>query len=424
MLDIKFIRENPDVIKNAIKVKQLEGTVDIDELLQVDTKLQEISKELDELRRQRNELDKQIKFEKDLEKKKPLIEKATELKPKVNELEEKYRELKEKFDNLMLWVPNVPADDVPIGEDESGNVEIKVVGEIPNFDFEPKNHVELIENLKLADTKRGTKIGGFRAYFMTGKGAILEQAILRYAYDFMIKQGFTPMNVPVMVKKEWLVGTGYFPWGQEDHYGIENDMALIGTAEVSLTAYHANEVLDEKELPVKMVGISPCFRREVGSHGKDTKGIFRVHYFNKVEQVVLLPQGEDLTREWHDRMLGYAEQILQDFGLPYHVLLMCTGDMGAGQRKKYDIEVWFPGEGKYRETHSDSYFLDFQARRLNMRYTDKDGNKKYMYTLNNTVAATPRLLAGLIENYQQKDGSVVVPEVLRKYTGFDVIEPE
>ncbi len=424
MLDIKFIRENPDVVKNAIKVKQLEGTVDIDELLQVDSELQKITKELDELRRQRNELDKKIKFEKDLEKKKPFIEEASQLKPKINETENKYKELKEKFDALMLWVPNVPADDVPIGEDESGNVEIRVVGEKPEFDFEPKTHVDLIENLKLADTKRGTKIAGFRGYFVTGKGAILEQAILRYAYDFMVEQGFTAMNVPVMVKKEWLVGTGYFPWGQEDHYSVEDDLALVGTAEVSLTSYYANEVLKEEDLPVKLMGISPCFRREVGSHGKDTRGIFRVHYFNKVEQVVLLPASEDLTREWHDRMLGYAEQILQNLNLPYHVLLMCTGDMGAGQRKKYDIEVWFSGQGKYRETHSDSYFLDFQARRLNMKYVDKDGNKKYVYTLNNTVAATPRLLAGLIENYQQKDGSVVVPEVLRKYTGFDVIEPE
>jgi seryl-tRNA synthetase len=422
MLDIKYIRANAEVVKAAVKNKNLIGTVDIDRLLTVDEEMRKISTQLDELRSQRNILDDQIKSAKSQEERMPAIEKATALKPQIQELEAKLAEIKPEFDRLMLWVPNVPAADVPIADSEDGNVVLYEKGVKPTFDFEPKEHLELAENLGLIDTKRGAKIAGFRGYFVTGKGMLLEQALLRYALDFMVEKGFTPMNVPIMVDKKWLTGTGYFPWGEDDHYYTQDNEGLVGTAEVSLTAYYADEVLEEKDLPIKLAGLSTCFRREVGSHGKDTKGVFRVHTFNKVEQVVLAVADEDETRKLHDQMRDYAEQILQGLGLHYHVLLMCTGDMGAGQRKKYDIETWFPGQNKFRETHSDSYFLDFQARRLNMRYRTKSGELKYVYTLNNTVAATPRLLAAVIESYQQADGSIVVPEVLRKYTGFDVIE--
>ena len=422
MLDIKYIRANPEVVKAAVKNKNLVGTVDIDRLLALDEDIRKISTDLGELRSQRNQLDDQIKSSKDQTERAPLIEKATSLKPQVKELEDKLASLKPEFDGVMLWVPNIPASDVPVADSEEGNVVLYEKGQKPVFDFEPKEHLDVAEKLGIIDTKRGAKIAGFRGYFIVGKGMILEQALLRYALDFMVEQGFTPMNVPIMVDKKWLTGTGYFPWGEEDHYYTQDNEGLVGTAEVSLTAYYADEVLEEKDLPIKLAGLSTCFRREVGSHGKDTRGVFRVHTFNKVEQVVLLAADEDLSREWHDKMRDYAEQILQNLGLHYHVLLMCTGDMGAGQRKKYDIEAWFPGQNKFRETHSDSYFLDFQARRLNMRYRTKSGELKYVYTLNNTVAATPRLLAAVIENYQQKDGSIIVPEVLRKYTGFDVIE--
>ncbi len=424
MLDVRFIRENPHIIKKAIKDKQLEGTVDIDVILKIDKNVRDLTGELDKLRQLRNELDTKIKSTSDKSDREKHIKESSELKPKVKELEEKLREDREGLDKLLLWVPNPPADDVPIGKDESGNVVIKTEGKIPHFDFEPKDHLTLAENLGIIDVQRGAKIAGFRGYFLVGKGMILEQAILRYALDHMVDQGFTPMNVPVIVNKEWLTGTGYFPWGEEDHYYTQDDQGLVGTAEVSLTAYHANEVLDEKDLPVKLVGMSPCFRREVGSHGKDTRGVFRIHYFNKVEQVVLLPADENLSRDWHEKMLGFAEDVLKGLGLGYHVLLMCSGDMGPGQRKKYDIETWFPAEKKYRETHSDSYFLDFQARRLNMKYRDSKGETKYVYTLNNTVAATPRLLAAVLENYQQSDGSIMIPEVLRKYTEFDKISLE
>src|SRR3989338_9992295 len=423
MLDIKFIRENPEIVKKAINDKQLVGTVDIDELLKIDEAFRVESSLLDEKRFQLNRLSENV-FKLEGESKLIEVAKAKVIKGDIKHLSDKVISLKEKFNELMLWIPNVPASDVPYGEGEEGNVEIKKVGEIPKFSFMPKDHLDLGEALDIIDVKRGSKIGGFRAYFLKGKGMVLEQAILRYALDFMIENGFTTMSVPVMVNDDALIGTGYFPWGKEDHYKTQDDQALIGTAEVSLTAYYSGEVLKETDLPVKFVGQSPCFRREVGSHGKDTKGVFRVHYFNKIEQVVLIPADENLSREWHDKMLGFAESILQGLGLSYHVLLMSTGDMGPGQRRKYDVETWFAGQNKYRETHSDSYFNDFQSRRLNIKYKTKSGETKYVYTLNNTVAATPRLLAAILENYQQEDGSIEVPKVLQKYTGFKKIEPQ
>ncbi|MGH7245441.1 MAG: serine--tRNA ligase, partial [Candidatus Levyibacteriota bacterium] len=285
----------------------------------------------------------------------------------------------------------------------------------------PKTHDELAEALDLYDSKHAVGIAGRRAYILKNDLVLLEQAVLRFALDFMVQQHFTPMTVPWMVNKEALWGTGYFPWGIEDHYTTQDNQGLIGTSEVVLTAYHQNEILSENDLPVKLVGISPCFRREVGSYGKDTKGFFRVHQFNKVEQMVLTVADEDITREWHEKMVGFSEEVLKQLKLSYRVLLMCTGDMGAGQRKKYDIETWFPGQESYRETHSASYFNDFQARRLNIRYKTKNGETKFVYTLNNTVAATPRLLAAILENYQQKDGTIKIPEVLQKYMNKSAI---
>ena len=249
-----------------------------------------------------------------------------------------------------------------------GNKVVKEVGEKKILVLNLKDHLDLGTALGIIDTVRGTKIGGFRGYFLINEGFELHHAIIRYALDVIKSKGFNVMEVPWMVRPDYFLGTGYFPWGEEDHYLTQDGLALIGTAEVSLTSFHADEILEESQLPIKLAGVSPCYRREIGSHGKDTKGIFRVHQFTKVEQVVLLPEGEDLSREWHEKMLSYSEEIVAGLGLSYQVLLMCTGDMGAGQRKKYDIETWFPSQEMYRETHSDSYFLDFQARRLNMRY--------------------------------------------------------
>ena len=416
MLDINYIRDHADQLKQACQDKQLDAQV-VDQLLKVDEQRRELITQVQELRSQANnnadEVKKQVS-----EGGKPaaeLVAKGKKIKDQLKQLEPQLRELEENFTQLMLAIPNPPADDVPVGADESGNQVARTEGQLPKFDFEPKQHHELMESLDMLDTERGVKIAGFRGYFLKNDGLLLERALMDYALDLMVKHGFTPMNAPVLVNQEMLVGTGYFPWGKEDHYVTQDGTYLTGTSEVALTAYHAGETLAEKDLPIKLTGISPCFRREVGSYGKDTQGVIRVHQFNKVEQVVYTVADEAETRKWHDQMLGFSEELLQGLGLPYQVLLMCTGDMGAGQRKKYDVETWFPAQDKYRETHSASYFNDFQSRRLNIRYQAQDGSLKYVYTLNNTVAASPRLVAAIVENYQQADGSIAVPEVLQKY---------
>lgn len=422
MLDINYIKENKEKVKKAIIDKRLDGTIDIDKLLKVYEEYLSLLKKVEIERSNRNKISEEVAKAKPSEKEK-FIQEAKVIKDVLQRMEKELEELKSRLDDMLLWVPNVPADDVPVGKDETGNVEIKKVGKIKDFKFEPKDHVELGKLLDIIDIDRGAKIAGFRGYFLKNEGAILEQAILRYAFEYMIKQGFTFMSVPWMVNPGFFTGTGYFPWGENDHYKVD-DKALIGTAEVSLTSYYAGETLEEKDLPVKLVALSPCFRKEIGAYGKDTKGIFRLHQFYKVEQVVLCEASEDTSRKWHEQMLGFSESILEGLSLPYRVLLMCTGDIGAGQRKKYDIETWFPSQKIYRETHSDSYFLDFQSRRLNIKYKAKDGSLKYVHTLNNTVAATPRLLAAVMENYQKKDGSIEIPKVLRKYTGFKKIVPK
>ncbi len=417
MLDINYIRENADTLKTAIAHKQFDPKL-VDRLLEVDDRRRALIKEVEGLRRQGNENIGGLKgkpSEEQIARGKAIKQKLQEVEPKLSEVEKEYLE-------LMYQIPNPSADDVPLGKDESGNVEVKKWGTIPAFDFPVLPHEDLAENLDLLDNKRAVRIAGSRAFYTKNDLVLLEYGLLMYALKMMIGEGYTPMTVPWMVNDEAMWGTGYFPWGQEDHYKTQDGQSLIGTSEVSLTAFYKDEVLNESDLPVRMVGISPCYRREVGSYGKDTKGIFRVHQFNKVEQVVYTVANEDETRKMHDAMLGHTEKLLQDLLLPYHVLLMCTGDMGAGQRRKYDVEVWFPSQNAYRETHSDSYFNDFQSRRLNIRYRAKDGTQKYVYTLNNTVVATPRILGAILENYQQADGSVKVPDVLVPFVGKDVIK--
>lgn len=423
MLDIKYIREETEKVKQAASNKQLDPSV-IDELLMADERRREFQQKTDELRRQSNELVDQIKAAV-ANGQKPTpeqVQAGKDIKEQLKQVEPQLKEAEEQFNKLAMYVPNVPAEDVPVGKDESGNVVDRVEGEIPKFEFEPKPHHILMEELDLLDTTHAVEIGGFRSYFLKNQAVILEQALLQYAMRKLIDDGFTAMTAPVLVNEKMMWGTGYFPWGSEDHYKTQDDQILAGTSEVAITAYHAGETLNEADLPIKMVGISPCFRREVGSYGKDTAGIIRVHQFNKVEQVVYTVADENETRDWHQKMLGYSESLLKDLGLSYQVLLMCTGDMGAGQRKKYDLETWFPSQNKYRETHSASYFNDFQARRLDIRYRAKDGTTKHVYTLNNTMAASPRLLAAIIENYQQEDGSIKVPEVLQPLTGFSEIK--
>jgi len=420
MLDIQFIRQNADLVRTAVNNKQLNPQI-VDAVLTADSQRREAIAKVEVIRRQMNENVQAIKLAPNSKPNEDQIKLGRELKTQLQDIEPQLKQLNETYQDLLLQVPNLPADDVPVGADETGNQVIRQVGTPKKLDFEPKPHQELMEKLQLLDTKRATEIGGFRSYFLKNEAVLLEQAILNYAMQLMIKQGFTPMTTPILVNREAMTGTGYFPWGHDDHYQTQDDSILAGTSEVALTAYHMGETLNEKDLPIKMVGISPCFRREVGTYGKDTQGIIRVHQFNKVEQVVYTVADESVTSEWHQKMLGFSEQLLQDFGLSYQVLLMCSGDMGAGQRKKYDIETWFPSQNKYRETHSASYFNDFQSRRLNIRYRASDGTQKFVYTLNNTVAATPRLLAAVIENYQQADGSIAIPEVLQSFVGKTVI---
>jgi len=412
MLDIKFIRENLNFVKIAAKNKQFDPAL-VDRVLVLDEKRRRLIGEVETLRASQNKMSDELKGDKNEE----IIRRAREVKDEVKALEESLRKAEKEFTEAMYWVPNIPDQTVPIGKDETGNQIVATWGEKPKFDFPIKDHIVLGEELDLLDIKRGVKIGGFRSFFTKNELVAIEYGLLDYALKHMVRKGFTPMTVPWLVNDKTLYGTGYFPWGIEDHYKTQDDTKLIGTAEVSLTAYYMDEILDEKDLPVKMVGISPCFRREVGSYGKDTRGIFRVHQFNKVEQVVLCRADHEESVHWHEEMRSYSEEVLRALELPYQVLLMCTGDMGAGQVKKYDIETWFPAQNKYRETHSDSFFHDFQARRLNMRYRTKSGEVKFVHTLNNTVAATPRILGAILENYQQKDGSIKIPKVLQPFVG-------
>jgi seryl-tRNA synthetase len=418
MLDIQFIRDHQKKVKKAAKDKQLNPKI-VDEVLRIDGKRRKLISEVEKLRAKRNEISTKLSKKQTTK----LKNQAVDIKKQLHDLEPELRKTEESYNDLMLQVPSIPHPEVPIGADESGNQVVRRWGNPKKFKFKAQDHLELGEHLDLIDAKRGVKIGGFRSFFTKNDLVLMETGILDYALRYMIKQGFTPMTVPWLVNDNALFGTGYFPWGIDDHYNTQDGKKLIGTAEVSLTAYHAGEILEEKYLPIKMVGISPCFRREIGSYGKDTRGIFRVHQFSKVEQVVLHQADKEESERWHEKMLGYSEDVLRELELPYQVVLMCTGDMGAGQVKKYDIETWFPAQKKYRETHSDSYFYDFQARRLNMRYRTQKGESKFVYTLNNTVIATPRILGAILENYQQKDGSVVVPKILRKYLGKEKITP-
>ncbi|HOI04882.1 MAG TPA: serine--tRNA ligase [Candidatus Woesebacteria bacterium] len=416
MLDINFIRQHPQEVKDACLHKQLDAAV-VDQLLSVDEKKRALQVKVDQMRQQSNQNAQEIKNQiaQGQQASQELIQKGKRIKDELKKIEPDLSNLENKFLELMLAIPNIPSADTPIGSDETFNKVVREEGQIPHFTFPILAHQELMEKANWLDTKRAVKVAGFRAYFLKNDGLRLERALLSYALDLMTNFGFEVMSVPTLVKPETMVGTGFFPWGKEDHYYTQNGQILAGTAEVALTSYYQNELLREKDLPIKLCGISPCYRREIGTHGKDTKGIIRVHQFNKVEQVVLTIADEEETRNWHTKMLKYSEQLLQDLGLPYRVVAMCTGDMGAGQRKKYDLETWFPSQNTYRETHSASYFNDFQARRLNIRYQAKDGSIKYVYTLNNTVAASPRLLAALVENYQQKDATIEIPKVLKKY---------
>ncbi len=415
MLDIKFIRDNLELVKEAAKNKNRD--VDWDGLLRLDDKRRELIGQVETLRSERNTLSRTQKPELNDQKR------GKEIKQELKNLEEELRDVEEKFGLLMLTVPNVPDPSVPVGRDSSGNKEVKKWGKVPKFDFPAKDHIELARTLDLIDFDRGVKIGGFRAYFLKNEAAQLEFAVLFYTFQKLIKKGYTPLIAPSLVKEFTLFGNGQFPWGREEVYHLpKDDLYLAGTAEVPVTAYFSDEVLEEKDLPKKFVAFSPCFRREAGSYGKDTKGVYRLHQFNKIEQVIISTNNLNNSFTLHEELLANAEEVLQDLELPYRVLLMCTGDMGEPQVKKYDIETWMPGRNGYGETMSNSVMGDFQSRRLKIRYRTREGKILYCHTLNNTAVASPRILIAILENYQQADGSILIPKVLQPYIGKKVIK--
>jgi seryl-tRNA synthetase len=415
MLSIDFIRANVEKVKVAAKNKNRE--VDIDQILQLDEKRRGLIQDTQKLREERNALSKQKPTDKS-------ISKGKKIKEELSKIDENLRKTQEELDSLMLYVPNVPLEEVPVGKDESSNEELKTWGEIPKFDFTPKDHVQLGLDLDIFDFDRGSKVSGFRGYFLKNEGALLHFALVFYTFQKLVKKGYTPMIAPTIVKEFALFGSGHFPWSKEsdDVYKTQDqDMYLSGTAEIPLMAYHSGETLSERDLPKKYVGFSPCYRREIGSYGKDTKGLYRVHEFWKIEQVILGKNDLNQAYEIHDELEQNSEEVLQDLNLPYRQLLMCTGDMGEPQLKKFDIETWMPSRGNYGETMSNSIMGDFQTRRLNIKYKDKEGKKHFCYSYNNTAVASPRILVAVLENYQNKDGSITVPEVLRPLMGIEVI---
>lgn len=420
MLDIKFIRENKDIVAAGAKKKHI--AIDLDRLIELDDKRKELQQAFEAKRAEQNNASQEIARAQDPAARQALIERMAEVKKTMQLTEEQLQEVLKEWRLLMVQVPNVPDMTVPEGKSDADNQEVKQWGEKPSMSFEPKSAADLMLSLDMADLERGAKVAGFRGYFLKNDGARLAWALERFVQDrFMNREGFQPLIVPSMVRRESFVGTGYLPQSEEDLYKTQDGDYLAGTAEVAGMGYYMDEILDKKQLPIKFFAYSPCFRREAGSHGKDEKGVFRVHEFVKYEQVVLCEARHDESVRHHEALTENSEKLLQELNLHYHVVLNCGGDIGLGQVKKYDIEAWMPSEKKYRETHSSSYFHDFQTRRLNIRYRDDDGTLRFVHSLNNTALALPRILCHIVENYQREDGSVVVPEVLRGYMGKDVI---
>lgn len=419
MLDIKFIRENKDIVIAGAKKKHIE--VDIEKLIVLDDKRRELQAGVDEMRAQQNTASSAIASAVDDTARQEIIVRMTTLKETLKSQEESLAEVMKEWRLLMVQVPNVPDMSVPDGDSDADNQEVRTWGEIPKFDFEPKSHIDLMLMHDMADFERGTKVAGFRGYFLKNDGVRLMWACLQYAQSILDAKGFAPMIVPSMVRREPFIGTGYLPQSEDDLYKTQDTDYLAGTGEVATMGYFMGEILEKKNLPYTFASFSPCFRREIGAHGKDTKGIIRVHEFLKLEQVVLCEANHQESVRHHEALTENAESILQGMNLPYHVVINCGGDIGLGQVKKYDIEAWVPSEGAYRETHSSSYFHDFQTRRLNIRYRDDDGTLKFVHSLNNTAIAFPRFLVPLIENNQRADGSITIPEVLREYMQKDVI---
>jgi seryl-tRNA synthetase len=437
MLDIQYIRKNTEAVKRAVINKRL--TVGIDQLLAVDKERVKLLQEIEELQSLKNDLNEMIAKAKDPVERTECIAKGKEIKNALEVKEPEYAAIKAEYDKLMVLVPTVPSEDTPVGKGEDENVEVATWGEKRVFDFTPKTHIELGKDLDILDFDRGTKVAGYRGYYLKNEGVLLAMGLMQYGLKKMVEKGYSPMIPPTMIKGFALFGSGYF---QGEEYSSEVDNIyqvasrdeessgevskekkfLVGTAEPSLLAYYANETLDGKQLPLKLCGYSQCYRSEIGTYGKDTKGMYRVHEFMKIEQVVLAEANIEASNALQEEMKAIAAEMHQELGLPYRQIQICTGDMSAGKYRAFDIEAWLPGLNRYGETGSASNFLDWQSRRLNVKYTDPEtGERKFVYMLNNTALPTPRIFIGILENYQQADGSVIVPEVLRPYVGKDVI---
>jgi seryl-tRNA synthetase len=422
MLDIAFIRQNPDIVRAAVTNKRL--TLDVTALLEADRVRREHVAKLDERRARKNALSAAIPKAPAQERPR-LVEEAKLVRVEIERLEPELLEANKTFDDLMLRVPSIPRPEVPLGKGEEDNVEVRKVGSPRAFDFTPKDHLDLMTSLGLVNWEGPRKFAGQRSYALVRQGAILELAVTRLAVDLLAERGLSIVIPPVMVKERAMTGTGFFPLGREEAYAITADeLFLVGTSEVALVSLHADETLEEDALPIRYAGLSPCFRREAGAHGKDTRGLYRVHQFTKVEQVVFCVPDEDVAEKEHYALLGNAEAILQKLEIPYRVAIACTGEIGLGQTRKHEVESWMPGRNAYSETHSCSTLGDFQARRSGIRLRRKDGSLTYPYTLNNTAVASPRILIPLLENHQQADGSVRLPKALVPYmNGVEVLKP-
>ena len=415
MLDRKFVRANVELVKSAVAAKGVD--LDVDALLALERKVRELTAELNDAQAQRKSFAKEFAKADESTRERMRAENDAAA-PRLRALRDELATATDDLQSMMLLTPGIPWEGAPVGLDESANTVVRTVGEPPRCDFEPLDHVELLERRGWVEFARAREVAGPRAYALKGDMVLLERAIHSYALDLRVSRSFTPIAVPSLVREAALVGTGMFPKGREETYELPaDDLFLAGTGEVALVGLHSGEILSHTELPMLYAGLSPCFRREVGSAGRDVRGLLRVHQFEKVEQFVICANDTGESAQWHQALLDTAEQVLHDLGLAYEVVECATGDMGLGKFRMNDINTWFPSLGKYRETHSCSTLHDWQARRANLRYRDADGKIQFAHTLNNTAVATPRLLAALVENHQTADGHVGVPAVLQPYLG-------
>ncbi len=425
MLDLRFVRENPEKVKEGAARKRIEIGGLVDRLLALDAEHRSLLQRTEEIRAGQKRAGRDIAAARDPGLRERLLAEQSGAKREGKELEGRLALLEGEIRDALLRLPQPPAPEAPDGTSDAENVEVRRWGEPPRFPFPARDHVAIGEGLGGVDLERGARLAGSRNYLLLGPVALLEEAVMRFAYDRMLGKGFVPVAVPVLVNDAAMVGTGYYPGGEAQAYRVAEDgLSLVGTAEVPLTSIHAGEILEEEELPKRFLGQSCCFRREAGAAGRETRGLYRVHQFRKIEQVVLCGADPGESARWHAAILENSEEILRELELPYRVVAVCTGDLGAGQVSKFDVETWMPSRGAYGETHSASRFHDFQARRLNLRYRGRDGKVRFVHTLNNTVVASPRILIALLENHQREDGSVRIPPALRATMGGrEILEP-